>query len=134
MAEQDDGRGLEGLRGDTHGAGPASAGGLAPDPNRAPDRSGGQSAAGLEAYDRGGGGLGFGQPAGGSTARQDQSFGQADAVAPDADVVGGLNAQQDARRAQGEAQGRTDATDARDLQDKTRAAENVGSLDDNANL
>jgi hypothetical protein len=128
------GQGLEGLRGDSHGAGIASAGGLAPDANRTPDRAGGQAAAGLDAYDRGGGGQGLAQPAGGATARQDQSFGQGAGPASDADLVGGLNEQQDALRAQAEAQSRPDATDAQDLQDKTRASQDVGSLDDNANL
>ena len=47
---------------------------------------------------------------------------------------GGLNADQDALRAQAEAQERTDATDAEDLLDKTRASQDVGSINDNESL
>jgi hypothetical protein len=122
------GQGLGGLRGDTHGAGLASAGGMAPDANPGPSGAG----AGLSPSDLGGGGLGHGQPGSGATARQGQSFGQGGGAG--ADAGGGLNEQQDALRAQAEAQGRTDATDAQDLLDKTRASQDAGSISDNNSL
>ena len=47
---------------------------------------------------------------------------------------GGVNEQQDTRRAQGAAQGRTDAADAQDLQDETRAQADLGSANNNTSL
>jgi hypothetical protein len=44
------------------------------------------------------------------------------------------NDQQDARRAQGQAQGSADAPDARDLQDETRAQADAGSANNNDSL
>ena len=74
----------------------------------------------------GGGSLGgLGSP------RQDQGFGTASGGG---EGPGGLNEQQDALRAQGQAQGAADATDARDLQDKTRAQSDFGSANNTDNL
>ena len=122
---------LTGVRGDSHGGGLASAGGLSPD-----NRGGEERGAGLDAHDRGGGGAGFGQTAG--TTQQDQAFGQGGGRsigrAPEAGAGGGLNEQQDELRAQAEAQSRPDAGDAQDLQDKSRASAELGSFNDNGNL
>ncbi len=47
--------------------------------------------------------------------------------------VGGSNEQEDQRRAQGQAQSRSDADEARGLQDDSRASADLGSLNDDAN-
>lgn len=123
------GQGLEGLRGDDQGP-VAGAGGLAPDGRQQPNPGA------LEAAQQGGGGLGLGQSKGG--ARSDQAFGQGggESVGADQDLSasGGINEQQDALRAQAEAQSRTDATDAQGLLDKTRAQGELGSINNNDNL
>ena len=122
---------LTGVRGDAHGGGLASAGGLSPQ-----NRGGSEGGAGLDAHDRGGGGVGFGQTAG--TTQQDEAFGRGGGRSvgrvPEPGAGGGLNEQEDQRRAQGEAQGRPDADDARGLQDKSRGSAELGSFNDNSNL
>lgn len=123
------GQGLEGLRGDDRGP-VAGAGGLSPRRDQTPDPGN------LEAPQQGGGGPGQGQSRGG--ARTDQAFGQGGGEsvgAPqDMNASGGRNEQQDALRAQAEAQSRTDATDAQNLLDKTRAQAERGSMNNNDNL
>ncbi len=133
------GRSLGGLGGDDRG-GLASGGGLDP-ANVQGGSEGGRDGGGLDAADRGGGGLGFGQAAG--AAQQDQGFGRVDHDHPNRsfddpmDVrtgAGPTNEQRDQLTAQAAAQSRTDASDAQDLQDKTRAQADLGSANNNTSL
>jgi hypothetical protein len=114
-------RGLGGPGGDDAGSSLAGLGGLRP-----PEGSGG--AGGLDARNQGGGGLGMGQTQG--VARQNQAFGLGGEQVQ-SPTAGGLNEQQDELRAQGQAQGATDASDAQGLLDKTRAQTDLPGADRN---
>jgi hypothetical protein len=119
-------RAVEGVSGDDAGTGPAYQGGLAPGDMAGP------GAGGLDSRNLGGGGTGLGQAEG--SARLEQTTGRAglDQVDPDA---GGTNPLNDELRAQGAAQGRTDASDAQGLLDPTRIQTAVpGSDPNNDNL
>ena len=117
-------RGLGELSGDDAGAGVAGLGGLG-----AAATSG---AGGLDSRNLGGGADGAGQTQG--VARQNQAFGLGGDQPQDLSAQGGLNPLQDELRAQGQAQSRADADDARGLLDKTRAQTDVGADPNNDNL
>ena len=119
-------RAVEGLSGDDVGTGAAAQGGMAPGDMAGP------GAGGLDARNMGGGGVGMGQSEG--SARLDQTAGRAGLGQVDPDA-GGLNPLNDELRAQGAAQGRTDASDAQGLLDPARSQTAVpGSDPNNDNL
>jgi hypothetical protein len=111
-------RGLGGPAGDDAGSGVAALGGVA-------GGQLGQGAGGLDSRNLGGGAEGDGQTEG--VARQNQAFGLGGAQPQDLSAQGGQNEQQDALRAQAEAQSRPDADDAQGLLDKNRAQTDEGA-------